>query len=118
MGIFFLVSGAVLLIMLLILVSQYLTDPESAFAISVFADFLQSDAPPVTITIEGREAVIDFDPMVRTVLVITAGAIAIIAIGSILQVCIGSGIRLLKFAKGEKDGKIEQGYSGTDSARG
>ena len=72
---------------------------------SMFADFLQSDAPPVTITVDGREAVIDIDSTFRVVLVVTAGALAIIACGSIIQVCIGSGLRLLEFAKGEKDGK-------------
>lgn len=109
LGIFFLVTGGVVLVALLVLVSQYLTDPESAFAVSMFADFLQSDAPPVTITIEGREAVLDIDSTFRVVLVVSAGALAIIAFGSIIQVCIGSGIRLLKFANGNKNDKNDKG---------
>ena len=97
-GIVFLSAGIAALIVLLIWFVQVISDPHSVSAISMFADFLESDAPPITVTVEGREAVVDFDPTLRAVLVVFFGALSLIAVGSVLNACIGSGLKLLNFA--------------------
>ena len=108
LGTVFLASGAVALLALLVLFFQLMNDPESAFSTTAFAEFLQSDAPPVTVEIDGREAVIDFDPALRRLLAIFVAAIAIIAIGSVLHACIGGGLQLLRFADKKKNSGLQQ----------
>ncbi len=99
LGIFFLGAGFAALLVLLTTVMQLMGEPESVFSIQVFTEFLESDAPPVSIVVEGREALVNIDPTLRKLLVIFVGAITVLALGSLLHACIGGGLSLLKFAR-------------------
>ena len=102
----FLVSGCAVLLALLFLFGQFISDPTTVTTIGLFTDFLESGAPPITVVANGREAEISIDGPLRAVLVVFVGGISIVAVGSVLHACIGGGLQLLKFAdkRVRKDG--------------
>ena len=103
LGIVFLSSSFLVLVVLLNAFVQFMSEPNSVFAINAFFEYLQANAASATVIIDGREAIVDIDPALRLVLVIFVGAITILALGSILHAFIGGGLALLKFAKGRSD---------------
>ena len=104
LGVLMLVGGYAALLFLLLVLKQFLFEPESVFAINAFTEFLASGAPPLTITVDGRDAVIQIDSAARALLVIVAGGLAIVACASVLKMLIGGGLRLLRFANGADAG--------------
>lgn len=98
-GVLFLAASFVVLITLLVVFWQFVSEPDTVLSIGLFADFLNSDAPVVTVMIEGREAVVNFDPTLRLILVIFVGAFSILALASVIHACTGGGLMLVKFAR-------------------
>ena len=101
LGIFFLASSAGVMLVLLVTFIQFQSEPESILSVQWFFEFLQSDAAVATVTVEGREAIVDIDPDLRRILLLFVGAVSVLALGSMLHACVGGGLALVRFANGK-----------------